>query len=102
VGDRAEANLEHAVAFPIELPTRCIRAASMPDDAVLDPFVGSGTTIIAAEMTGRACHAIEISEQYCDVAVLRWQAFTGQIATLAADGRAFADVQTERGLSHAA
>jgi DNA modification methylase len=53
----------------------------MPGDAVLDPFVGSGTTIIAAEMTGRACHAIEISPAYCDVAVQRWQNFTGQTAT---------------------
>jgi DNA modification methylase len=53
-------------------------------------------------MTGRACHAIEISPTYVDVAVLRWQAFTGQTATLAADGRAFTDIQTERGLSHAA
>jgi DNA modification methylase len=71
----------HAVGFPVELPRRCIRAASMPGDAVLDPFVGSGTTIIAAEMTGRACHAIEISPAYCDVAVQRWQNFTGQTAT---------------------
>jgi len=87
-------NLEHAVAFPVEIPQRCIRAASMPDDAVLDPFVGSGTTIIAAEMTGRACHAIEISPAYCDVAVLRWQAFTGQTATRP-DGTPFPDVQAD-------
>jgi DNA modification methylase len=75
-GDR-----NHAVAFPTELPTRCIRAASIPDDAVMDPFVGSGTTIIAAEMTGRSAHCIEISPAYVDISVLRWQQFTGQTAT---------------------
>jgi DNA modification methylase len=60
---------------------RPIENNSSPGQAVYDPFVGSGTTIIAAEMTGRACHAIEISPAYCDIAVLRWQAFTGQTAT---------------------
>jgi len=79
----------HAVGFPVELPTRCIRAASMPDDAVLEPFAGSGTTIIASEMTGRACHAIEISPTYVDVAVQRWMNFTGKQATRP-DGTSFA------------
>jgi DNA modification methylase len=60
---------------------RPIENNSSPGQAIYDPFVGSGTTIIAAEKTGRACHAIEISPAYCDVTVLRWQAFTGQIAT---------------------
>lgn len=58
-------------------------------DAVYEPFSGSGTTIIAAEMTGRACHAIELSPQYVDVAVRRWQQFTGQKAMLEATGEAF-------------
>jgi ParB-like nuclease domain/DNA methylase len=57
--------------------------------AVYDPFVGSGTTIIAAEMTGRACHAIELHPAYVDVAVTRWRNFTGQTATLEATGEAF-------------
>lgn len=56
---------------------------------VCDPFVGSGTTIIAAEMTGRICHAIEISPQYVDVAVKRWQNFTGQQAVRESDGATF-------------
>jgi DNA modification methylase len=83
-------NLTHAVAFPVELPERCIRAASVPDDLVFDPFSGSGTTIIAAEQTQRRCAAIEKLPHYVDVAVLRWQAFTGETATLEADGRRFA------------
>jgi DNA modification methylase len=63
---------------------------------VVDPFAGSGTTIIAAETTGRTCIAIELSPTYCDVAVRRWQAFTGAPATLEADGRTFDAVSRER------
>jgi hypothetical protein len=59
-------------------------------------FSGSGTTIIAAEMTGRACYAMESLEQYVDVAVERWHAFTGETAHLKADGRTFTAVASER------
>jgi DNA modification methylase len=86
----------HGAGMAVALPLRMIPVHSLAGGIVYEPFSGSGTTIIAAEMTGRACHAIEISPTYVDVAVLRWQAFTGQIATLAGDGRAFADIQTER------
>ncbi len=58
---------------------------------VYEPFSGSGTTIIACEMTGRSCHAIELSPAYVDVAVQRWQAFTGKRAVRDADGVAFDD-----------
>jgi DNA modification methylase len=92
----------HSTQKPVECMRRPIENNSSPGQAVYDPFSGSGTTIIAAEMTGRVCHAIEISEQYCDVTILRWQAFTGQTATLAADGRAFAEIETERRLVDAA
>lgn len=68
---------------------RPIENNSQAGDAVYEPFSGSGTTIIAAEMTGRACHAIELSPQYVDVAVRRWQQFTGQKAMLEATGEAF-------------
>jgi tRNA G10 N-methylase Trm11 len=69
---------------------------SSPDQAVYEPFLGSGTSIIAAETTGRSCHAIEISPAYVDVAITRWQDFTGKSATLADDGRSFAEVTEER------
>jgi DNA modification methylase len=59
---------------------RPIENNSSPGQAVYDPFVGSGTTIIAAEMTGRVCHAIEINPIYCDVSIERWQNFTGEKA----------------------
>jgi hypothetical protein len=64
--------------------------------AVYEPFSGSGTTIVAAEMTGRSCFAIEIDPAYVDVAVLRWQAFTGEDARLDQDGRSFAEVAAGR------
>lgn len=86
----------HGTQKPVECMRRPIENNSSAGQAVYDPFVGSGTTLIAAEMTGRACHAIEISPAYCDVAVLRWQAFAGGIATLASDGRTFAEVGAER------
>jgi hypothetical protein len=63
-----------------------------------EPFSGSGTTIIAAEMTGRACHAIELNPAYVDVAIRRWQDFTGEAAVFEGSGAAFADVATERGV----
>jgi DNA modification methylase len=70
----------HSAQKPIECMLRPIENNSSPGQAVYDPFVGSGTTIIAAEITGRICHAIEINPAYVDVAVKRWQDFTGEIS----------------------
>jgi DNA modification methylase len=86
----------HSTQKPVECMKRPIENNSKPGDAVYEPFSGSGTTIIAAEMTGRSCHAIELSPAYVDVAVKRWEAFTGQSATLASDGRTFAEIAQER------
>jgi len=86
----------HGTQKPVECMKRPIENNSSAGQAVYDPFVGSGTTIIAAEMTGRACHAIEISPAYVDVAVLRWQAFTGQQATHATTGATFAETAAQR------
>jgi DNA modification methylase len=85
----------HSAQKPVECMKRPIENNSAPGQAVYDPFVGSGTTIIAAEMTGRVCHAIELKPAYVDVAVLRWQAFTGEVAT-SPDGRSFDAVAAER------
>jgi DNA modification methylase len=86
----------HSTQKPVECMKRPIENNSSPGQAVYEPFSGSGTTIIAAEMTGRACHAIEISPAYVDVAVLRWQAFTGQTAALEGDGRSFDEIAEQR------
>jgi len=76
-----DGHTSHSTQKPVECMRRPIENNSSPGQAVYDPFVGSGTTIIAAEMTGRAAHCIEISPTYCDVTIQRWQNFTGQTAT---------------------
>jgi DNA modification methylase len=86
----------HSTQKPIECMRRPIENNSKPGDAVYEPFSGSGTTIIAAEMTGRVCHALELSPEYCDVAVKRWQEFTKKKARLERTGLAFDEVAAER------
>jgi DNA modification methylase len=93
---REDGGVGHGTQKPVECMKRPIENNSSPGQAVYEPFSGSGTTIIAAEMTGRACHAIELNAAYVDVAIKRWQEFTGQIATLEGDGRSFSDMATER------
>ena len=65
---------------PVECMKRPIENNSSPGQAIYEPFSGSGTTIIAGEMTGRYVYAMELSPAYCDVAVNRWQDFTGKKA----------------------
>ena len=86
----------HSTQKPVECMKRPIENNSSPGQAVYEPFSGSGTTIIACEMTGRHCYAIELNPAYVDVAVKRWQEFTGQQAVLEGDGRTFAEVDSER------
>lgn len=95
---REDAGHGHGTQKPVECMRRPIENNSSPGQAVYDPFCGSGTTIIAAEMTGRVGHAVEIDPAYVDVAIRRWQAFTGNVALLEADKRAFAEVAAERGV----
>lgn len=71
------ANKEHNAQKPVDLIKRAINASGEEGDVVLDPFVGSGTTIIAAQELNRKCYAMEIEPIYCDVAVNRWEKFTG-------------------------
>jgi DNA modification methylase len=86
----------HGTQKPVECMRRPIENNSSPGQAVYEPFCGSGTTIIAAEMSGRSCQAIELDPTYVDVAVARWQDFTGQAAILDGDGRSFAELKAER------
>ena len=96
IAAREGTGFEHGTQKPVECMKRPIENNSSPGQAIYEPFSGSGTTIIAAEITGRACHAIELLPQYVDVAVQRWQAFTGGTARLEADGHSFTDVAAER------
>ena len=70
----------HPTMKPVALVERAIRNSSHPGDIVYDPFVGSGTTLIAAETSGRTCFAMEIDQTYAQVAIERWKNFAGQAA----------------------
>src|SRR5687768_2025310 len=94
INAREDGGHGHGTQKPVECMRRPIENNSSAGQAVYEPFSGSGTTIIAAEMTGRSAHAIELDPAYIDVAIQRWQAFTGQVACL--DGRSFVDVGAER------
>ena len=72
----------HYTQKPVECMARPIRNHGSNDDDVYDPFLGSGTTLIAAEQLGRKCYGMEISPAYCDVIVQRWEKLTGKTATL--------------------
>ena len=86
----------HGTQKPVECMKRPIENNSSPGQAVYEPFSGSGTTIIAGEMTGRSVHAIELNPAYVDVTIKRWQDFTGASATLEGDGRTFEDIAAGR------
>ena len=81
----------HPTMKPVELVERAIRNSSRPGNVVLDPFGGSGTTLIAAEKSGRLARLIELDPKYVDVIVRRWQDWTGKQATRESDGVAFDD-----------
>lgn len=91
-----DAETVHGTQKPVECMKRPMENNSSPGQAIYEPFSGSGTTIIAGEMTGRHVHAVELNPAYGDVAILRWQAFTGETATLEGDGRRFAEMREER------
>ncbi|TMS59838.1 site-specific DNA-methyltransferase [Imbroritus primus] len=85
----------HPTMKPVELVERAIRNSSRPGNAVLDPFGGSGTTLIAAEKSGRLARLIELDPKYVDVIVRRWQDWTGKRATREADGVLFDQAASE-------
>jgi len=76
----------HGAVFPVALAVNVVESISAKQDIVYEPFLGSGTTLIAAEQTARKCFGVEISEKYCDVVLARWEAFTGKTAELITDG----------------
>jgi DNA modification methylase len=91
-----DATTIHGTQKPVECMRRPMLNNSSPGQAVYEPFSGSGSTIIAAETTGRAAYAMELDPAYVDVAVQRWRAFTGKAALLEEDGRTFTEIASER------
>ena len=96
IAARDDAGHGHGTQKPLSCMRQPMLNSSLPGDAVYDPFVGSGTTIIAAEVTGRKCYAIEINPAYVDVAIMRWQNVTGQRAVHAETGQSFEMLTSER------
>src|SRR6266545_5532912 len=87
---------DHPTSKPIEVFATPMRQHARPGEVCYEPFSGSGSQIIAGETTGRRVYAIEISPQYVDVAVKRWQTASGRRAMLDADGRSFDEIAGER------
>jgi DNA modification methylase len=90
-------DIDHPAVFPVDLATEIITAFSDPGDTVYEPFTGSGTQLIAAEKNDRTCLGMEIAPAYVDVAIRRFQAFSGTEA-IHADGRTFAAIEAARGV----
>jgi DNA modification methylase len=86
----------HGTQKPVECMRRPMLNNSSPGQAVYEPFCGSGSSIIAAESCGRHCLAVELDPAYVDVAVQRWQAFTGKVALLDGTGETFEALRANR------
>jgi len=85
----------HPTPKPVQLVADAILDASARGDIVLDPFLGSGTTVIAAERVGRTCYGLELDPKYVDTIIRRWQAFTGLKARHAVNGKLFDELAAE-------
>jgi DNA modification methylase len=94
--DRPQVNDLHPTMKPVALIERAIENSSRASSVVLDPFGGSGSTLIACEKTRRRARLMELDGRYVDAAVRRWQEFTGAEAVLEADGRSFTEISEER------
>jgi DNA modification methylase len=88
----------HPTVKPVMLVADAIQDCSRRGEIVLDPFAGSGTTVIAAEKTGRSARAIEVDPSYCDCIMRRYEKLTGQPAILSATGATFEDTAEQRGV----
>ena len=94
--DKPHVNDLHPTMKPVALIERAILHSSQKGNLVLDPFGGSGSTVIACQKTSRQARLIELDPRYVDAAVVWWQAFSGKRATLATSGRTFEDIGRER------
>jgi DNA modification methylase len=95
-GGSEEEATGHGTQKPVELMRRPILNNSLRGDIIYDPFLGSGTTLIAAQQTERICVALDIDPRYVDMAIGRWQKVTSHVAVLESDGRTFDQIAAER------
>jgi hypothetical protein len=93
--DRPAVNDLHPTMKPVELVERAVLNSSRRGEIVLDPFAGSGSTLIACEKTARRARLVEIEPRYCDVIVRRWEEFTGKEAILESSGTSFTKTSSE-------
>ncbi len=91
-----DASTVHGTQKPVECMRRPMLNNSSRGQAIYDPFLGSGTSLIAAETTGRVCYGLELSPAYADVIIERWQTFAGKEARLAGENASFAEVREAR------
>ncbi len=96
MGGSDEEKFDHPTQKPLELITKPILNHTKRGELVYEPFLGSGTTLAAAESTSRVCYGIELDPKFVDVVVQRWQGMSGKQATLDGDGRTFAEISGER------
>jgi DNA modification methylase len=96
MGGSDEEKFDHPTQKPVELMRRPLLNHTKRGESVYEPFLGSGTTLAAAEVTERVCYGIELDPKYVDVVVKRWQGLTGGKATLDGDGRAFEQIAEKR------
>ena len=96
MGGSGEDKFDHPTQKPVELMRRPILNHLWRGEPVYDPFLGSGTTLAAAELTERICYGLELDPKYVDVIVQRWQQLTGKKAKLDGDGGVFEEVAQER------
>ena len=94
--DKPVRNDLHPTMKPVALVERAVKNSSKSRDIVLDPFGGSGSTLIACEKAGRNARLIELDPKYCDVIIQRWQEFSGGTAVLDSDGRSFEEIAGAR------
>jgi DNA modification methylase len=96
MGGSDEDKYDHPTQKPVDLMRRPILNHLRRGELVYDPFLGSGTTLAAAELTERICYGLELDPKYVDVVVARWEQLAGKKATLEADGRTFEEIAKER------
>lgn len=87
-----EERFGHATPKPVSMVGRAIMSSTPEHGLILDPFLGTGTSLIASELLGRTCYALELEPAYVDVSVRRWQERAGQVARLDGDGRTFDEI----------